>query len=130
VGFPGETKKWFEETIDRLRQWPIHYFHVFSYSPRLMARSQKLPVSLSSQETAARSALTRELGQRKKRVFYESFIGKKRKALFEQRKNGYWTGLTDNYIRVKVKSDDNLNNGILDVRMVKFDNQSLIGTLE
>ena len=40
VGFPGETDAHFERTVEVLRELPIHYFHVFSYSPRHMAKSR------------------------------------------------------------------------------------------
>ena len=130
VGFPGETEERFRETAARLREWPIHYFHIFSYSQRSMAKSRKLPEPLPQQTIAARSAVLRELGLRKKRVFYESFLGTTQTVLFEQRKQGYWTGLTDHYVRVKVKSSHPLNNQLVNVRMKKFDNQAVIGTLD
>ncbi|MCK5259913.1 MAG: tRNA (N(6)-L-threonylcarbamoyladenosine(37)-C(2))-methylthiotransferase MtaB [Candidatus Omnitrophica bacterium] len=130
VGFPGEADEFFEETAEHLREWPIHYFHVFSYSQRNMAKSQKLPEALSQQKIAARSAVLRELGLRKRRVFYKSFIGTKQKVLFEQSKKGYWTGLTDHYIRVKVKSDRKLNNAFLKIKMETLDRQAIIGTLD
>lgn len=130
VGFPGETEELFDETAERLRKWPINYFHVFSYSQRSMAKSQNLPEPISQKAIAARSAALRELGLRKRRVFYESFIGTNQKVLFEQCKKGYWTGLTDHYIRVKVKSDQKLNNAFLKVKMEKLDDQSIIGRLD
>ena len=40
VGFPGETEAHFERTTEILRELPVHYFHVFSYSPRYMAKSR------------------------------------------------------------------------------------------
>lgn len=126
VGFPGETDDCFQETVERLREWPIHYIHVFSYSQRHMAKSQKLSGSLPHQKIASRSAVLRDLSLRKRRIFYESFVGTKQDVLFEQRKKGYWTGLTDNYIRVKIKSDQNLNNKFAKVTMKQFDNQALI----
>ncbi|MCK5012525.1 MAG: tRNA (N(6)-L-threonylcarbamoyladenosine(37)-C(2))-methylthiotransferase MtaB [Candidatus Omnitrophica bacterium] len=129
VGFPGETEKQFQETFEHLRQWPIHYLHVFSYSKRNMAKSHKLPEALSPEKIAARSAVSRELSLKKRRAFYESFITTKQKVLFEQCKKGYWTGLTDNYIRVKVKTDQKLNNKLVNVKMKKLDNQALIATL-
>ena len=45
VGFPGESDDLFNKTLDYLRESPIHYFHVFSYSERQFARSKKLAKS-------------------------------------------------------------------------------------
>lgn len=129
VGFPGETDAQFQETTNRLREWPIHYFHVFSYSQRNMAQSQKYPEALSQRDIAARSKVLRELSIRKRSAFYELFIGTRQKVLFEQRKNGYWSGLTDHYVRVKTRSKSALANQFLDVHLNELDNQSIIGAV-
>lgn len=130
VGFPGETDEQFQETTERLREWPIHYLHVFSYSQRNMAKSKKLPETLSQKTIAARSKILRELSLRKRRVFYESLLGKRQKVLFEQCKNGFWTGFTDNYVRIKVKSNRTLANQFLGVTLNELDNQTIIGTVD
>lgn len=104
VGFPGETEEQFNQTVDRLRQWPVHYFHVFSYSDRSMAKSRNLEEKIDQRTIRQCSQILRSLSQLKRRLFYESLIGTKQKVLFEQKKDDYWTGLTDNYVRVKVIS--------------------------
>jgi len=130
AGFPGETEEQFQETARRLREWPVHYLHVFSYSRRNMAKSQKLPDELSYEDIAQRSRALQGLSIRKRRLFYESLIGTKQKVLFEQLKDGYWTGLTDNYARVKVKSRRMLANKFLNVRMSRLDGRAIIGVID
>ena len=129
VGFPGETQEYFEETLDVLRELPIHYFHVFSYSQRTMAKSQKLPEALSSEIVATRSKILRELSQRKRRVFYESLVGTSQKILFEQKKHGSWTGLSDHYARVNVKSASHLTNRLVNVQLQGVTERGIIGTI-
>ena len=130
VGFPGETEEQFEETLACLRQWPLHYFHVFSYSQRHLAKSQKLPQVIHSGTTTKRSRILRELSIRKRDLFYRSLIGTKQKVLFEQLKKGCWIGLTDNYARIKVQSPRSLSNQFLNVQLENVDGQLITGVIE
>lgn len=112
VGFPGETADLFEQTYAYLEQAPLHYFHVFSYSERTMARSKKLDDQVLKEEIASRSERLRKLSNRKKKTFLQLQLGKTLKVLVEQQKGEYWVGTTDNYIKVYIKSNDPLNGTI------------------
>lgn len=129
VGFPGETEDSFRTTVDFLKQAPIHYFHVFSYSPRTLAKSADLPDKVPGKAVQARSQILRELSQQKRRLFHESLIGTTQHVLFEQKKDGTWSGLTDNYVRVGVKSDDHLTNRLLRVKLIHREGQNLFGEI-
>jgi threonylcarbamoyladenosine tRNA methylthiotransferase MtaB len=129
VGFPGETEAHFERTTEVLRGLPIHYFHVFSYSPRFMAKS-RLMNTMPAQVIARRSQVLRDLSQRKRRVFNGTLLGKVQTVLFERPKGDGWqSGLTDNYVRVKVKGSRDLFNLMLPVRLQTIDGQNIIGEL-
>ncbi len=126
VGFPGETDKHFDQTMDFIRQEPIHYVHVFSYSPRYMAKS-RLQTNVPSHVITQRSQALRKLSARKRRMFHESLLGTTQEVLFEDYKNGFWLGLTDNYVRVKVESDQDLSNRIVKVRLQTIEGQIVKG---
>ena len=129
VGFPGETEAHFERTTELLRELPIHYFHVFSYSPRYMAKSrliETLPIEIIHR----RSQILRDLSQRKRRVFNESLLGSVQNVLFEHPKSDEWqNGLTDHYVRVKIKESRDLFKQILPVRLVGIDGQVMLGEI-
>lgn len=127
VGFPGETNSLFDEAVDFVKQQAFSYLHVFSYSERTMARSRKMEGKIAAGEVKRRSQVMRDLSSQKQSAFYSSFIGKTVNVLFEQLKNGYWTGLTDNYIKVHVKSKSELKNQILPVKLQQLKNGALIG---
>ena len=61
--------------------------------------------------------------------FLKSQIGKTCKVLFETGENGYFEGYTENYTRVKVKTDDNLEGQILPVKLLKAENDYCIAEL-
>ncbi len=129
VGFPGETDAHFERTAEVLRELPIHYFHVFSYSPRYMAKS-RLMDTLPAQVIAQRSQILRDLSQRKRRAFNETLLGSVQSVLFERSKGDGWqNGLTDNFVRVKIKGSRDMFNQLLPVRLDHVDGQAVIGKL-
>jgi len=129
VGFPGETDSSFDKTYELLEKTPLTYFHVFSYSDRNQAQSRKILDKVPQKVIEKRSKKLRELSAKKRRTYFEKMIDQTEIVLFEQQKNGFWTGLTDTYIRVKVKSEKDLQNQILPVKLLIIDGQSMIGTL-
>ncbi|GAB4368049.1 MAG: tRNA (N(6)-L-threonylcarbamoyladenosine(37)-C(2))-methylthiotransferase MtaB [Calditrichia bacterium] len=129
VGFPGESDEHFRETYRVLQDLPLAYFHVFSYSERPWAKSRKLEPKVPREKIEERSRLLRELSFRKRQAFMEKHVGRVETVLFEQKKNGFWTGLTDTYIRVKVESEEDLHNRILPVRLEKVEKQTMLGNL-
>ena len=129
VGFPSETDKHFDETVDLIREEPIHYVHVFSYSARHMAKSRLRQDTIASHVIKKRSQILHELSNRKRRMFQESLLGSAQKVLFENYKNGFWSGVTDNYVRVQVKSSQDLTNQILDVQLQSIVGQNIFGEI-
>lgn len=129
VGFPGETEHDFEETYEFLADSPVAYFHVFSYSNRKFARSRKFSGHVSTETIQARSMVLRQLSLRKKQDFLKSFIGTSQKVLFEEKKKGQWFGLTDNYIRVKAFSREDLHNQTCLVRLSSVEGDTVVGNI-
>ena len=123
VGFPGETDEHFSMTENLLRELPIDYFHVFSYSPRHMAKSSALDHSVSSAVISSRSQILRDLSQRKKRLFYDSVQGSVQQVIFEEKKDNYWVGFTDNYVKIRTKMQDELTGKMRTVRLTSAEGQ-------
>lgn len=104
VGFPEETDEDFEQTMALVREEPIDYVHVFSYSQRHMAKSRLNPVHVPSSIISRRSQLLRELSARKKRLFSESLVGTVQHLIIEGIKDGWGHGMTSNYVKVKFEA--------------------------
>lgn len=129
VGFPGETIKFFEETFSFLKNAPLAYLHVFSYSNRKFAKSKNFKKQVPRNIIAQRSSLLRKLSICKKRIFLENFPGTRQEVLFEEFREKIWKGLTDHYLRVKVISNKNLHNKIKFVKIMGIQDDSLLGKL-
>jgi threonylcarbamoyladenosine tRNA methylthiotransferase MtaB len=50
-------------------------------------------------------------------------------VLFEQQSDGVWSGLTNNYIRVHINSDEDLNNKLLPVKLTTSGKKMLGGAI-
>lgn len=129
VGFPGETEARFAETHEFLQSLPLAYLHVFSYSPREGTPSFDYPQETSPATITERNRLLRQLSQAKRTSFLQAFVRSEGVVLFEQRKAGRWTGVTDNFIRVAVDSDLDLTNQLAPVRFETVEGELLRAVL-
>jgi threonylcarbamoyladenosine tRNA methylthiotransferase MtaB len=119
VGFPGETEEEFRATYDFLNELPISYLHVFTYSERPDTTALRITEGIvPMSERKRRNRMLTILSEKKKRAFYERFIGTVKPVLFEQEdKDGMILGFTDNYLRVTVPFDPSLVNVIISVEL-------------
>jgi len=78
--------------------------HVFPYSPRAGTKAARLPDSVRNEVKKQRSDRMLTLADECIKHFGQQFLGRIMLVLFEQKENGLWSGLTDNYIRVNVES--------------------------
>lgn len=129
VGFPSEDDSAFINTKKILADLPISYYHVFTYSDRKGTTSIGMDEKVAHDIKKKRTTILIEQGERKKRAFFENYLDKTRSVLFEQKnKDGYWTGYTSNYIQVGLRSDEDLHNKILLVRLDSVNVKQIIGT--
>jgi threonylcarbamoyladenosine tRNA methylthiotransferase MtaB len=135
VGFPGETATEFEATYRFIRASPLHYLHVFSYSPRpgtpAAARADRVPASVVKE----RGARLRALARRHSLRFRSSFVGRELPVLTlrEIRPDGRLRALSDNYIDLGIDLDGRgagpLFNRLLTARITHATENDTIATL-
>jgi threonylcarbamoyladenosine tRNA methylthiotransferase MtaB len=131
VGFPGEDDRAFTQTRTLLADLPLAYFHVFSYSARPHTYAQRYTETVSPQVLQQRSRVLRNLSARKKTAFYRAFVGQTVRVLFErQEASGWYTGYSDNYIKVGVATDTDISNQLLPVRLQDVANGMATGVLQ
>ncbi|HID40240.1 MAG TPA: tRNA (N(6)-L-threonylcarbamoyladenosine(37)-C(2))-methylthiotransferase MtaB [Calditrichaeota bacterium] len=121
VGYPGEGREEFVNTKKLVTDLPLAYFHVFTYSDRKGTTAYNLKPKVDSHTKKERTRIMIEVGQRKKYAFYQSFINRELEVLFEEEKNGRWEGFSDNYLRVGLKSAENLKNEIKRIKVISED---------
>lgn len=122
VGFPGETEENFLETYNFLKDLPISYLHVFTYSERPETKAIEMANSVDPVERKHRSNMLRILGAKKKHEFYQKMVGKELSVLFEhENHNGLMKGFSSNYVRVKHSFDHELINKFVKVKIKEVD---------
>ena len=116
VGFPGESENHFIHTHNFLRDLPISYLHVFTFSERPGTKAINLPNSVEMSERKRRNKLLRILSDKKKRSFYEDMLGKRSTVLFEDEQiEGKMKGFTSNYIRIIHNYDETVINRLEEI---------------
>lgn len=118
VGFPGESDEDFEDSMSIVREVEFSKVHVFKYSKRKNTPAADRADQVDGNIKIKRSEELIKLQDQYLKKFREKNMPRTLKVLFEEFDQGYYFGYTDNYIRVKVKSDKELINKILDVRLV------------
>jgi threonylcarbamoyladenosine tRNA methylthiotransferase MtaB len=122
VGFPGETEEYFIETYNFLRDLPISYLHVFTYSERPNTKAIELSDSVDMAERKRRNNMLRILSEKKRHQFYEKMIGKNLNVLFEhENHDGFMRGFSSNYVRIKALFNSEIINKFVNVKITEVD---------
>jgi threonylcarbamoyladenosine tRNA methylthiotransferase MtaB len=121
VGFPGETEAEFEETYRFLEKADLYELHVFPYSRRKGTIAATMADQVPSQRAKERSAKLIALSAKQAKVYRSRYIGQEVSVLFEGNKiiqgNTYCIGHTPNYVKVGIRSRNNLVNTIQNVEI-------------
>lgn len=126
VGFPDETDEDFLETYNFLNELPISYLHVFTYSERQNTTAVKLDNPVPKEVRSERSKMLHILSEKKKRYFYEQFLGDTFNVLLEaEQHEGFLNGFTENYIKVKVPYESALENTIQQINITTIDSENV-----
>jgi threonylcarbamoyladenosine tRNA methylthiotransferase MtaB len=103
VGFPGETRKEFEDSYRFCREIAFAAIHVFPYSPRPGTRAYDFDGNVPDEEKRQRMRRMLDLAEESGQRFRRSFVDRHMDVLWEEKVEldgkSYWSGLTDNYIR-------------------------------
>ena len=127
VGFPGETDEEFDITYKNLKEINFYKMHVFKYSPRKGTKAAIMKNQISGDIKEKRSKTLIELSDKNEKEYQKKYIGQTVKVLFEEEKNGWYVGHTANYIVVKVKSNKDLSNEIIEIKITEQQGLELIG---
>lgn len=128
VGFPGETDEEFNETLDFVKAIKFSRIHVFKYSVREGTKAADMDYQVEDSIKTHRSKILIDLGNSISKEFMNKFSGKTMNVLIEtQNKENIFEGYTTNYLKVLMKSDNNIKNEIVNVRIKTIRNDYLCG---
>ena len=125
VGFPGERVREFAESYSFAASIGFSDMHVFPYSIRPGTSAAYLDGQVDVTNKRERTGEMLELAATAKVEFRRGALGQTRPVLWEPGKGsdsaGIWSGLTDNYLRVRTQSIRELGNVITDARLKGLD---------
>ena len=121
VGFPGETEEEFEESRAFVDSIDFYETHIFKYSRREGTKAAVMENQVSEQIKAERSNVLIELGEKKRKAYEESFIGKEVEVLVEEDAEidgkTVQTGHTKEYMKIALQTNENLKNCVVKVQI-------------
>ncbi len=131
VGFPGETREHFEESLSFVQKVGFARVHVFAYSIRPGTKAALMENQVPKMEKEQRSRRMMECTDVSRHSFWESQIGCVFPVLFEQQVSpGVWEGYSPNYTPIHVVSGQPLGGQIEDVLLQKIEKNWCVGTLQ
>lgn len=126
VGFPDESDEEFNETYEFLNKIKFYKMHIFKYSPRRGTVAENMKNQISGEVKEIRSKKLLNLSDKNENEYLDKYIGKEVEVLFEEKDGEFYKGHTSNYIMVKFKSKENLENKLKKVIIKRKEDLCLI----
>ena len=132
VGFAGETEEEFAKCRAFLEKVRFFETHIFKFSIRKGTRAAKMENQVPDQVKTERSNILLSLNEKNAREYLERHLGKDLEVLMEEQMTldgvNYFVGHTREYIRVAVKTEENLTIRFVTVKAKKIlKDQILLG---
>ena len=128
IGYPGETDKDFNESLDLLMKVKFIQTFSFIYSARPGTPSLNFKLNTLS-DNKKKLAKFQKISNEIKNTYRKKLIGKNVKTLFENKMNepNKYFGRDEYSNSVVVESEDNLVGKIIEIKINKVNNQTLFG---
>lgn len=138
VGFPYEDEARFENGYRLLKDAPVHYFHVFPYSPKRGTRAAKFLGQVAPEAKKERASRLRALSGEKAQSFRRAFLGTEVEVILERLSDSChdenpesfeaWTGFSENYLPVLVHTSKGSSSQLVKCRLHQDIGGRLAGT--
>jgi threonylcarbamoyladenosine tRNA methylthiotransferase MtaB len=131
VGFPGETEKDFEDSLDICRQIGFSKIHMFPFSPRRTTPAAEMEDQIPGNIKSARGAAVKELESELRLEYYNRLVGQKlqllveKVAVVEDRETAL--GTTCRYGQVEIAADGVADNDLVDVVVQSVESSRMVG---
>ena len=130
VGFPGETEEEFQSSLDFVKKVNFADAHVFAYSNRKGTKADVMENQVDKSTKENRSRKMSGCVKTLQKNYMNEFSGKKEKILVEREiADGIFEGHMTNYIKVHVKSDEDISKKIISVKIEKCEKDYLVAKI-
>ena len=104
--------------------------HIFKYSPRKGTTASNMIGQIEGNVKEERSQMLIDLSNENQREYHEKYVGKEVEILWEEEKNGYYQGHTQNYMLAFLKSEENLENKMIKAKCKEAKENHIVLELE
>lgn len=102
VGFPGESEKMFNKTIETCQKLKLTKIHVFPFSERKNTKAIDLPNHIEKEEKKKRARELLEISKKLELEYATKYLNQTVEVLIEEQKEAYSIGHTGNYLHIKI----------------------------
>lgn len=124
-GFPGETEKLFNETVNVVREMGLVHVHAFPFSPRPKTVAATMPNMVPKNISKERVKIINDIATENKIAFMKKQIGKIVSVLVEEKN----IGRTPDDIDVKIGGKNIPNKTICDVKITGINGDVFTGQI-
>lgn len=129
VGFPLESDRDFNETIAFVKEISFAGGHVFPYSRRNGTPAAKMTGQITKEEKHIRCKKLISVFDSLEEAYYKKHIGCTLTIIAETYEDGFLTGHSDNYLKVRFKGSEDLLGKEIIVKINKYENKMLFGSM-
>lgn len=131
VGFPGESEKDFEDTVNFVKEARFLTTHIFPYSKRSGTPAAAMAGQIPSEEKSRRLHMLADIEKEARRDILEEEIKlrPRKQVLFEAWHNGIASGHTSDFLEIHAPAPRPLHACFADVTVTSTDGEVLFGDI-
>ena len=129
VGFPLESDRDFNETLAFVKEVSFAGGHVFPYSRRNGTPASQMTGQITKEEKHKRCKELISVFDNLEEVYYKKHIGCTLTIIAETYEDGFLTGHSDNYLKVRFNGSEDLLGKEIKVKINKYENKMLFGSM-
>lgn len=129
VGFPLESDRDFNETLAFVKEVSFAGGHVFPYSRRNGTPAAKMTGQITKEEKHIRCKKLISVFDSLEESYYKKHIGCTLTIIAETYEDGFLTGHSDNYLKVRFNGSEDLLGKEIIVKINKYENKMLFGSM-
>ena len=131
VGFPGETKRDFQETLKLVKEVKFAQAYSFKYSRRIGTKANRINCSITEEEKSERLHELQTLLNKQKTDYNNGFVDKKVEVLVKGKgkKENQYRGTTKWMQSVIFECDNSLEMNKVNLKIISAEDNCLLGDL-
>ncbi|MBU1575685.1 MAG: tRNA (N(6)-L-threonylcarbamoyladenosine(37)-C(2))-methylthiotransferase MtaB [Candidatus Edwardsbacteria bacterium] len=126
VGFPGETEEHFGQSVRNIKEMGFTHLHIFTYSKRPGTKAALMAGQIPEDIKKERLHRLKDIHENLQQEYLSGLAGKSELVLVESSDRGLWSGFGEHYHKVYFRTDRDMKNKMVRVRLSEPYEQGLM----